>query len=378
MSSISYSRIATGYFFYACGLIFASWAARIPYIKDQFQLNEAELGGILFMLPLGSFLALPFAGWIVHKLGSKTISFFSAVLYAFILIGISLVKTVTLLSIFLFLFGFLGDILSIAINTQGLDVQKQMNKPILSSFHAMWSIGAFSGALIGEWTLKFQWSMTVHYVIIMLLVVVFSLIAVRYLLRESDEQVEENKPLFAKPDKALWVIGLICLCGTLCEGAMADWSALYYRQIINDIGKVSTTGFTAYIFFMSLGRFVGDRVIMQLGYRRAMMLDSFLIAGGLLLAIGLAKPWAVLMGFAMAGFGVSTIIPVAYTIAGQSKTMKPSVALAAVSTIGFSGFLIGPPIIGFIAHSTGLRYALLLLVFLGILIYFMSRRIKSN
>lgn len=377
MRSISYSRIAAGFFFFACGLIFASWAARIPYIKDQFQLNEAELGGVLFMLPLGSFLALPFAGWVVHKLGSKTICFVSAVLYAIILVGISFVKTVTLLSICLFFFGFLGDILNIAMNTQGLDVQKQLNKPILSSFHAMWSVGAFTGALIGGWTLKFQLSMTVHYLIIMGMIILFSLVAVKYLLQENDQE-DDDKPLFAKPDKALWVIGLICLCGTLCEGAMADWSALYYRQIINDIGKVSTTGFTAYIFFMSLGRFLGDRVIMQLGYRKVMMLDSFLIAGGLLLAIGIATPWAVLMGFAMAGFGVSTIIPVAYTIAGQAETMKPSVALAAVSTIGFSGFLIGPPVIGFIAHSTGLRYALLLVVLLGILIYFMSRRIKSN
>ncbi|MFZ9661137.1 MAG: MFS transporter [Chitinophagaceae bacterium] len=377
MSRLSSSRVASGFFFFACGLIFASWAARIPYIKDLFQLNEAELGGVLFMLPLGSFLALPFAGWVVHKFGSKTICFLSALLYALILVGISLAHTVTFLSISLFFFGFMGDILNIAMNTQGLDVQKQMNKPILSSFHAMWSVGAFTGALIGGWALKFHLTINIHYIIIMLLIIILSLIAVKYLLPESDHE-DESKPLFAKPDKALWIIGLICLCGTLCEGAMADWSALYYRQIIKDVSKVSTTGFTAYIFFMSVGRFLGDRVIMHLGYRKVIMMDSFLIAGGLLIAVGLAMPWAVLLGFAMAGFGVSTIIPVAYTVAGQSKTMKPSVALAAVSTIGFSGFLIGPPVIGFIANATGLRYALLLVVLLGVVIYFMSRRIKTN
>jgi len=180
------------------------------------------------------------------------------------------------------------------------------------------------------------------------------------------------------PDKALWLIGLICFCCALCEGAMADWSALYYKEVVNDPGKVSTTGFTFYIFTMAIGRFTGDRLLMWLNYRKVLIFDSFMIAGGLALALSVRNPLFVIAGFALVGFGVSTIIPIAYMLAGRSKTMKASIALAAVSTIGFTGFLIGPPVIGFVAHQTGLRVALLLVLFMGVTIFFLSRRIKID
>jgi MFS family permease len=210
---------------------------------------------------------------------------------------------------------------------------------------------------------------------VMIPVMIISVLLFGFLI-PADDKAEEGKKLFAMPDRALWLIGLICFCCALCEGAMADWSSLYYQEVVNDPGRISTTGFTAYIFAMTLGRLMGDRLLIWLHYAKVLMLDSLLISLGLVLALGFHSQVFTIIGFALVGFGASTVIPIAYMLAGKSKTMKASVALAAVSTIGFTGFLIGPPIIGFIAHQTGLRVALLLVLLMGLTIFFLSRRIK--
>lgn len=267
----------------------------------------------------------------------------------------------------------MGDNVNIAMNTQGLDVQHKYDKPILSSFHGLWSVGALVGALIGGWTLKKQLSTQDHYLIILFPVLVITIATYFYLIPQDDKS-EDGRKLLAMPDKALMIIGIICLCCTLCEGAMADWSALYYKEIVDDVSKVSTTGFTAYAFTMAIGRFTGDKLVSALRYRKVLILDGILIAGGMLLALSTTIPALVIAGFAMVGFGVSTIIPISYTIAGKSETLKPSVALAAVSTIGFTGFLIGPPFIGFIAHETGLRIALGVVVILGSCVFLLAKR----
>jgi MFS family permease len=153
------------YFFFA-GLIFSSWASRIPDVKDMFALNEAELGAILFMLPLGALLALPVAGWVVHRLGSKLASVGSILLYTMLLFLISKAHSVLSISIVLFLFGVIGNFANIAMNTQGLSVQQQLKKPILSGLHAMWSLGAFLAAAITGWTMSLGYSMEMHFGII--------------------------------------------------------------------------------------------------------------------------------------------------------------------------------------------------------------------
>ena len=373
--NIHLSRYAVAVFFFFCGLIFSSWASRIPAIKEAFHLNEAQLGTVLMMLPLGSFIALPMAGWAVDRFSSRWMTLGSCIGYALMLYMVSVSGTVLMLSLSLFFFGFMGDLLNIAMNTQGLDVQHRMQKPILSAFHGMWSLGALAGALVGGRTLQLTMSTTVHFTFIMITVMIISLAVFGFLI-PADDKKEEGKKLFVMPDRALWLIGLICFCCALCEGAMADWSSLYYQEVVNDPARVSTTGFTAYIFAMTIGRFTGDRLLVWLHYRKVLMLNSLLVALGLSLALGFHNQTFTIIGFSLVGYGVSTVIPIAYMLAGKSKTMKASVALAAVSTIGFTGFLIGPPIIGFIAHQTGLRIALLLVLLMGMTIFFISRKIK--
>jgi MFS family permease len=367
------SRIAVSAMFFFMGFIFASWASRIPVYKNQFHLNEAELGTVLFMLPLGSFIALPFAGWSVDRFGSRIMGVISTSGYGLALYALSQTQTSFSLSVMLFIFGFVGDTVNISMNTQALDLQTAYRRPILSSFHALWSLGALSGALLGGWTLKTQIDTEMHFLMVAIAVGALCFWSWFYLM-PHDGRKEKGKKLLALPDRSLLVIGAVCLCCTLCEGAMADWSALYYNQVKVDATTISTTGFTAYVLMMAMGRFSGDRLVMAMGYRKVLILDGIFVAGGMALALALKQPWLVIAGFGLVGFGVSTVIPIAYTAAAKSETMKASVALAAVSTIGFTGFLIGPPLIGFIAHEIGLRAALALVILLGIVIIVLARR----
>lgn len=366
-------RLAVSWYFLCCGLIFSSWAARIPAIKDLFGLNEASLGAVLFMLPFGSFLALPLAGWAVHRFGSRTITALSAIGYALLLVLIGYCNMVWQLSAVLFLFGFFGDFLNISMNTQGLAVQRMIDRPVLSGMHGLWSVGALLGAVIGGWSLRSGWNTLQHLSGVAVACVLLSMAFYAWLVTEQ-RPIGGPQKLFVRPERPLLLLGLICFCTAVCEGAMADWSSLYYRQVLRDPAGVSTTGYTAFTFAMAAGRLTGDRIILWLRYRKTLMLNGMCIALGLALALGIPHPATVIIGYALVGIGVSVVIPIVYTIAGKSGKMAPAAALAAVSTVGFTGFLAGPPMIGFIAHETGLRLALVTVLALGLLITVLSWR----
>jgi MFS family permease len=181
---------------------------------------------------------------------------------------------------------------------------------------------------------------------------------------------------FAWPSKGLWLLGIICLCCAICEGAMADWSSLYYQQVVSTGDNVNTTGYTSFALMMALGRVVGDKLVNRFGSAKILFADSLLIACGFALGVGVIHPIAVVTGFGLIGLGVSTIIPIVYTLAGKNSDSPPSVALAAVSSIGFIGFLAGPPVIGYVAHAIGLRLALLLLISMALIIGVLSRKVR--
>ena len=369
-------RTAISLYFFFAGLIFSSWASRIPDVKDMFALNEAELGAVLFMLPLGALLALPVAGWVVQRLGSKQASVASIFLYIVLLFLISKAHSVLSISIILFLFGIIGNFANIAMNTQGLSVQHQLKKPILSGLHAMWSLGAFLAAAITGWTMSAGWSMEMHFGVISIAAAVVALFFSFSLIK--DAAVEHPQKVFALPNRGLLLMGFICFCVAMSEGAMADWSSLYYRQVVHELSKVSTVGYTAFALCMALGRFFGDRLLQAFGYSTVLKLNGILVCIGMSLALAINSPGAVIIGFALVGLGVSSVIPIVYMLSAKSKSMAPSAAIAAVSSIGFMGFLFGPPIIGFIAQETGLRVALSIVAFLGMMIWLLSIRMKTD
>lgn len=369
-------RIAITLYFFFLGFVFSSWASHIPDIKDKFSLNDAELGSVLFMLPLGALCSLPFSGLLIAKVGSRWMSVISLLIYVLSLVSISLVPSTFLLSIVLFLFGMFGNFGNISLNAQGISIQYKIQKSILSSLHAMWSVGAFTAAAFTDWMMEENRTMQEHYFLIAIVMIILILPLFLSLVKDP-EQSSENQKIFAWPTKGLLLLGLICFCGAMSEGTMADWSSLYYRQIINQPHVVSALGYTAFALFMSIGRFVGDPLIERWGHGIILKGNGVLIAIGMITALVSTIPTLVMIGFALVGLGVSSIFPVVYMLASKEKSMLPSAALAAVSSVGFIGFLVGPPIIGFVAQVVGLRLALAIVILLGLLILMMASRHKD-
>ena len=357
------NRMAVAGFFFIAGLSFASWASRIPDIKLRLQLNDAALGGVLFALPVGSMFSLPLAGWLVAKFGSKKIVTISLIGYPFVLLVIGVVATVWQLIATLFIFGLFGNLCNISINTQAVGVERLFNRSIMASFHGIWSLAGFTGAAIGTIIISFNISPLLHFIWItgISLVLMFSL--ARFALEK--DTIHTNQPIFAKPDGLLLRLGLIAFSCMVCEGTMFDWSGVYFQKIVAVPKEFTTLGYAAFMGTMAGGRFVGDKMVMHFGPKKVLQGSGIVISVGLLLAVVFPFIVSATLGFLLVGFGVSSVIPLVYSAAGKSKTLSPGLALAAVSTIGFFGFLLGPPIIGFIAEATSLRWSFSLIAFIG-------------
>jgi MFS family permease len=369
-------RIAVSSFFFLAGICFASWASRIPDIQARLQLNNAALGGILLCLPIGLLTSLPIAGYLVAKFGSRIVVMLAATLYAMTLPMLGLASSTTQLMITLFIFGFGGNMLNISVNTQAVGTESLYHKPIMASFHGIWSMAGFTGAAAGTLMVRLQVLPPYHFLSITALAGLILFIFSRSLL-QKDSNRDEKQPIFAKPDKSILNFGLIAFCSMICEGAMFDWSGIYFLKIVKPGAAWVTVGYTAFMCTMATGRFVGDWVAFKLGMKRMLQLSGLMTAGGLLLAVCFPQFITATIGFLIVGAGVSSVIPMIYSAAGKSKLMSPGVAIAAVSTIGYLGFLFGPPFIGFIAQATSLRLSFGLIAVMGIMISVIASNTKT-
>lgn len=369
-------RIAVGAIFFLAGLCFASWASRIPTIQNNLSLSETSLGMVLLALPVGLMISLPFSGWIITKLGSRLIATISSIIYGSLLVALGLSQNVYQLVVSLFLFGFAGNMLNISVNTQAVGVEALYKRPIMASFHGIWSLAGFSGAAIGTLMLALHIDPYEHFLIIFALVLAIIFISNRFILNE-DVNSDSKQPLFAKPDKSLINLGIIAFCCMICEGTMFDWSGVYFKKVVHAEGAWIGAGYSAFMITMASGRFVADYFTHRFGLKKIMQFSGVLIAAGLLLAVILPQLLTALIGFLLVGFGVSSVVPLIYSEAGKSKTMSPGVALAAVSTIGFLGFLSGPPLIGLVAGATSLKISFLIIAFMGLSVSIIASKSKS-
>ncbi len=362
-------RIALSTFFFLFGLCFASWASRIPDIKLKLQLSDGELGGVLFALPVGLMVSLPVSGWLVSKWGSRLALTIGAVLYPVTLIFLGLAATRWQLAAALFVFGLWGNLCNIAANTQAVGIEAMYGRSIMASFHGVWSLAGFSGALIGSLIIAFHILPPVHFAIITAVALMLVLLFYNQLLPADNRAA--SQPIFAKPDATLLKLGLIAFCSMVAEGTMFDWSGVYFQKVVAAPKELQTLGYVGFMSTMATGRFVADWLTNKIGKKTTLQVSGLLITTGLVIAILFPYLVPATIGFLLVGFGVSSIVPLIYGEAGRSKTMSAGVAIAAVSTIGFLGFLLGPPTIGFIAEASSLKWSFALiagLAFFNILI----------
>ena len=370
MNYLSQRRVALGALFFFMGICFASWAARIPDIQSKFQLSEGQLGTLLLCLPIGSMAGLPIAGWSVHHYGSRVVILICSFAYAFTLPLIGLAPNPWVIVPVLMVFGMLGNIMNISLNTQALGLENQLGKSILASFHGLWSMAGFTGAGIGAGMIFLQFSPAAHYGVVTLLSVLIIFFTQKYVLNDKKKEDGTGGLVLKKPDQLLLRIGVISFLGMMAEGCMFDWSGVYFKIIVEAEPQFVSLGYVCFMGAMASGRFVTDKASNRFGKVPVLQLSGILIFLGLLLAVIFPNLYTAAFGFLLVGFGVASIVPVSYGIAGRSKLYSPSVALAMVSTLSFFGFLVGPPLIGFIAEILNLKasFALIAINGLGILL----------
>lgn len=370
-------RWAVSLFYFGMGLCFATWASRIPDIKASLHLSESDLGSILFALPFGQLMIMPFSGKLVTKYGSHKILLIALALYAIALTNLGLAEKPWQLSLGLFLFGIFGNLSNIAVNTQGVYTEGLFKRTIMSSFHGAWRTAGFSGALIGIAMLALKLSPFQHFVIAALIVFVLMAANYKYLIRAKEKKSSEKKKFFAKPDGVLLWLGIIGFCCMASEGVMFDWSGVYFKEIVKAPGPLVILGYTSFMIMMASGRFLGDRLIHKYGRKRVLQISGLLISIGLFTSVFLPYLIPSTLAFMLVGLGVSTIVPTVYSIAGKNATVAPGEALTIVSSVSFLGFLMGPPVIGFIAEASGLQFSFAFIGIFGVLIAFMASRIKA-
>lgn len=368
-------RLAVASFYFCMGLSFASWASRIPDIKTKLHLSEAELGSILLALPMGQLLTMPVSGRLVTRYGSRNILSFAIILYAIELTNIGWATQVWQLALALFIFGVVGNMCNISVNTQGVLAEKIYERPIMTSFHGVWSIAGFTGALTGLLMMNLKLTPHQHFFIIAALVLIITFITRKYLIPGTSAPAEKKK-FFSKPEGVLVQLGIIAFCSMASEGAMFDWSGVYFKEVVEAPHSLIILGYASFMIMMATGRFTGDRIIARIGRKKMLQVSGILISTGLLISVLFPYLITATIGFVIVGFGVSSVVPAVYSAAAKSSKIAPGMALAAVSSISFLGFLLGPPLIGYIAQLSSLRYSFAVIAILGFCISIMVSKLK--
>lgn len=371
-------RIAISCFFFIQGLTFASWTSRIAGIKDTLEIGDAAWGAILFSLPVGQSFAIAWSGYLVTRYGSRIVLITTSILYPATLLLIGLASGPVMLIAALLLTGFFGNIYNIAVNTQAVGIEALYGRSIMASFHGLWSLAGFTGGLIGTFMIAKDLSPFQHYWIINGLTLLLTFLFVRSTL-PRDARTSDAKPkLFVKPDKAILILGVLAFSCMICEGTIFDWAGIYFDKVVNTPDELTQLGFVAFMSTMAGGRFIADFLITRLGARRMLQISGIMIFTGISIIVLFPLIIPSIAGLLIAGFGVSSVVPLTYGLAGQSKTMPAGQALAAVTSLGFLGFLIAPAMIGFISEAYSLRLAFGLIAWMGLMVAFLSVKVQRN
>jgi len=370
-------RLAVSLFCFCQGLAFASWASRIPDIKTKLHLSDGQLGSLLFALPLGQLATMALSGTLVTKFGSKKVLTVAAALYVVALTNLGLASQGWHLGVSLFIFGIIGNMCNIAVNTQGVAAENLFDKPIMSSFHGAWSIAGFTGALVGLLMINLHIAPYLHFWIIAGLVWISILINNKFLVAGVGPASTTKKKLFSKPEGALLQLGVIGFCSMATEGAMFDWSGVYFKDIVKAPQALVPLGYASFMVMMASGRFIGDRLIARLGRKRVLQVSGVLISSGMFLAVLFPYIITAVIAFMLVGLGVATVVPTVYSVAGRNAKVSPGIALAMVSSVSYLGFLMGPPLIGYIAELASLRYSYAVIGVFGLVITLLVAKIRA-
>lgn len=336
---------------------------RIPAVQTRLALDARTLGLVLLGLAVGALLAMPVAGAMMARTGSRRMTRGAALALAAALPLPALAPSPLLLAGALVLLGGAGGVLGVAMNAQAAEVERLYGRPLMSGFHALFSAGGLVGAGIGGVAAQRGIDPAPHLLGAAAALVVLALAAGRHLLptppSPSPDRGARRSP---RLPAGLLALGAVAFCVLFAEGAMADWSAVYLRDVAGAGPGLTAAGFGAFSLAMAAGRVVGDRVLQRIGAERLVRGGGTVAAVGVALAVLLGTPWAAVLGFGLVGAGLSAVFPTVLATAGRAPGLPPAAAIAAVSTVGYTGFMAGPPLIGLVADALSLRAGLALVV----------------
>ena len=358
---IGWARAAVTAVFLLNGAGFGNWVARIPAIRDTLSLDTQVLGLALLGLAVGSLIGLPLSGALIARFGSRRMTTVAGLAFCASLGLPALATSAVTLALALAILGAATGILDVSMNAAGAAVERRGGRSIMSSFHAAFSFGGLLGAAIGGVAAGQGMPPIAHLGLAALVGVIAMALVTRPLL-PADASEQTGGPAFALPTRGLALLGLLTFGAMLSEGAMADWSGIYLRDVRSADPATAAYGYAAFSLCMAIGRLTGDWLVVRFGTIFAVRGGGIIAAAGLATALLAPFVGLALVGFAGVGLGLSIIVPLLFSAAAQTREMSSGAALAAVSTLGYLGFLAGPPILGVVAHSTTIGVALWLVV----------------
>ncbi|MFF0007404.1 MFS transporter [Streptomyces tibetensis] len=358
------SRYAVAAVFAVHGAVTGSFATRVPWIQDHAGVSAGQLGIALAFPAFGASVAMPLAGGIIHRFGSRNALRGLIALWTLSLVLPSLSPNLLTLCLALFTYGATAGMTDVAMNALGVEVENRLGRSIMSGLHGMWSVGALVGSAAGTLAAHLGSDARLHHALAAAVLTVMGVLSCQWVLDLQPAEDEDPPPRFALPPRSALLIGAIGFCAVFAEGASLDWSAVYLREQLETsagLAAACTTGFT---LTMALARLAGDKVVDRFGAVRTVRTSGvFAVLGGLLIVIS-DHPAVAMSGFALMGLGIAVVVPLCFAAAGRSGS-NPSMAIAGVATITYTSGLIAPSAIGMLAQATSLMVSFCLVTALS-------------
>ena len=376
---LSAQRLSTRFSFFGLGFATAAWAPLIPFAQQRLHFNHADFGLLLLCSGLGAMLAMPATGKIVQRIGCRVPIGFALLLLAVLLPSLSLLSTPLMMAITLFLFGTAAGSLGVALNIQAVVVEKNSLKSLMSGFHGMASLGGLAGVLTITALLALSISAVMSAFAVSLLLVIIVFLSVPYSIKAVENTSLEASSKVKKsirqrlPQPLIILIGIACFIIFMTEGAAMDWSGIYLTQQYGVNAAFAGLAYTFFAIAMTTGRFTGHYLIRYFGEKKLLTYSAICATLGLALVSIAPYWWLVLVGYTLVGTGCSNIVPIMFSRAGRQTVMPSAVALSCVSTMAYTGILVGPAFIGMVSELIGLSTVFMALSGLLLLIVALNR-----
>jgi predicted MFS family arabinose efflux permease len=375
--SKSQARAAIAAIFFLNGFGFASWVSRIPAVRHALNLTDGALGTALLAIAVGALVAFPLTGRSSTINGARTLTIATGLAYCVVLPGPTFASGLTTLALLLFFFGAANGAMDVSMNALAVEVEAFVGKPIMSSFHGMWSIGGLAGAGAGALFAKHDISPQLHLMVVALIVAVAIAAARRWLPPSQSRQSPESVAHFTRPERAMVGLSGIIFCAFLIEGAMADWSAVLLHDSLHTTAASAALGYAAFSLAMTSMRFAGDRLVIKWGAVRLLRSTNVVAALVLAVALWVQRVGLTMLAFILIGLGMATVAPLVFRAAARRARHGAGHGIAAMATVGYGGFLVGAPLVGWLAQASSLPAALSVLAILALAIAALAHHVRE-